>query len=60
MNLTLQAMKTYLDAHKAADPAKACRQKFAIIISDGGDTESCDWGDGTHPHQYKQRRLSSS
>ena len=58
MNNTMQAMKTYLDAHKAADPAKACRQKFAIIISDGGDTQSCDYGDGTAPTQYKQRRLS--
>ncbi len=51
-------MKTYLDAHKAADPAKDCRLKFAIIISDGGDTQSCDYGDGTAPTQYKQRRLS--
>ena len=58
MNNTMQAMKTYLDAHKAADPAKDCRQKFAIIISDGGDTQSCDYGDGTAPTQYKQRRLS--
>lgn len=58
MNNTLQAMKTYLDTHKAADPSKACRQKFAIIISDGGDTQSCDYGDGMAPTQYKQRRLS--
>jgi Tfp pilus tip-associated adhesin PilY1 len=58
MNNTMQAMKTYLDAHKAADPLKDCRQKFAIIISDGGDTQSCDYCDGVGVTQYKQRRLS--
>jgi len=58
MNTALRDARTYLDAHKAADPAKACRQKFAILISDGGDTQSCDYGDGVGVTQYKQRRLS--
>jgi hypothetical protein len=58
MNIGLQTLKQKLDEHKAADPAKDCRQKFAILISDGGDTHSCDYGDGTAPTQYKQRRLS--
>jgi hypothetical protein len=58
MNGALRDAKTYLDAHKAADPSKDCRQKFVILISDGGDTQSCDYGDGTAPTQYKQRRLS--
>jgi len=58
MNSALRDAKTYLDAHKAADPSKDCRQKFVILISDGGDTHSCDYGDGTAPTQYKQRRLS--
>ncbi len=58
MNTALNDAKTYLNAHKAADPAKDCRQKFVILISDGGDTHSCDYGDGTAPTQYKQRRLS--
>jgi len=58
MNTALMDAKTYLNTHKAADPAKDCRQKFVILISDGGDTHSCDYGDGTAPTQYKQRRLS--
>ncbi len=58
MNTALQDAKTYLNTHKAADPGKDCRQKFAILISDGGDTQSCDYGDGVGVTQYKQRRLS--
>jgi len=34
----LTAVKTYLDAHKAADVYKSCRQKFVILVSDGADT----------------------
>ncbi len=39
--MSLYEAKLYLDAHKAADAAGACRQKFVILISDGADTYAC-------------------
>ena len=35
---SLKEAKTYLDAHKAGDAYKACRQKFVIVLTDGADT----------------------
>jgi len=55
----LREAKLYLDAHKAADNAAACRQKFVIFITDGSDTFSCS-GSGAEcqSSQYKRRRES--
>jgi len=55
----LKEAKLYLDAHKAGDAARDCRQKFVIVISDGADTYACS-GDGseTQTSQYKRRRES--
>ncbi len=57
--IALHEAKMYLDDHKAADAAAACRKKFAILISDGADTYACS-GDGseTQTTQYKRRRES--
>ncbi len=53
----LQEAKTYLDAHKAADSAAACRKKFVILITDGADTFACGGnGQECQEHQYKRRR----
>ncbi|MGQ9647446.1 MAG: pilus assembly protein [Thermodesulfobacteriota bacterium] len=67
---SLQEAKLYLDDTKygmpargiPADLAKECRKKFAIILTDGGDTHACnpskdyslshDWA----PDNYKRRR----
>ena len=53
----LNEAKLYLDANKAADSAKDCRKKFAILITDGSDTYTCG-GSGTEDQQdqYKRRR----
>ena len=53
----LNEAKLYLDAHKATDTAKACRQKFVILITDGADTFACS-GDGSEGQSdmYKRRR----
>jgi len=53
----LSEAKIYLDAHKASDPAKNCRHKFVILISDGADTFACS-GSGAEcqEHMYKRRR----
>ena len=53
----LKEAKLYLDDHKAADPAKDCRQKFVILISDGSDTFGCS-ADGAEcdSGRYKNRR----
>ncbi len=53
----LKEAKLYLAAHKAADAAKSCRQKFIILITDGSDTYACS-GDGSecNAHRYKNRR----
>ena len=56
----LNEAKLYLDAHKALDAAKACRQKFVILITDGLDTCACG-GTGMSEVQsdmYKRRRES--
>jgi len=54
---SLKEAKKYLDAHKAADPGKACRKKFVILVSDGADTYACD-GSGAEcqAHMYERRR----
>ncbi len=55
----LSEAKIYLDAHKAADTAGACRQKFVIFIGDGSDTFACSGiGGECQEHQYKRRRAS--
>ena len=53
----LRQAKTYLDTNKSNDNAKACRQKFVILITDGADTYACS-GDGSEcqEHMYKRRR----
>ena len=55
----LHEAKLYLDVHKAADNAAACREKFVILITDGVDTYGCG-GDGTETQadMYKRRRES--
>jgi len=57
--LALETVKSYLDGHKAADAYRNCRQKFVILVTDGGDTKYCGGnGDGNQPDQYKRRRAS--
>ncbi|HOJ52414.1 MAG TPA: PilC/PilY family type IV pilus protein [Syntrophales bacterium] len=53
----LAEAKIYLDAHKAADPAKNCRHKFVILVTDGADTFACS-GSGAECQNlmYKRRR----
>jgi type IV pilus assembly protein PilY1 len=53
----LNEAKSYLDYHKSNDNAASCRQKFAILITDGADTFACS-GNGTEDQstQYKRRR----
>jgi len=53
----LKEAKLALDAHKATDDAKDCRQKFVILITDGSDTYGCG-GDGSEcdNDRYKNRR----
>ena len=55
----LNEARLYLDAHKAADTARDCRQKFAILLSDGSDTYACG-GSGSEDQttQYKRRRAT--
>jgi type IV pilus assembly protein PilY1 len=47
----------YFNNSKNGDPAVACRQKFAILVTDGSDTYACT-GNGTETQtdQYKRRR----
>jgi hypothetical protein len=55
----LNEAKLYLDAHKALDTAKACRQKFVILITDGLDVFSCNGIlSETQSDMYKRRRES--
>jgi hypothetical protein len=49
----MSEIKQYLDAHKAADPSKTCRKKFAIIVTDGEDTV---WKCGSTDASTIQRR----
>jgi hypothetical protein len=53
----MKEAKLALDDHKAADPAKGCRQKFVILITDGSDTYGCG-ADGSEcdNDRYKNRR----
>ena len=53
----MKEAKMALDAHKATDDAKECRQKFVILITDGSDTYGCN-GDGSECDggRYKNRR----
>lgn len=55
----LNEAKLYLDASKTGDTAAACRQKFAILITDGADTYACS-GNGSEDQSdmYKRRRES--
>jgi hypothetical protein len=54
---SLNEAKLYLNAHKAEDTAKDCRQKFAILITDGADTYACGGsGSESQSDQYKRRR----
>jgi len=54
---SLYEAKLYLDAHKAADSAASCRQKFAILITDSADTFACSGnGSESQTDQYKRRR----
>ncbi|MEI7671068.1 MAG: PilC/PilY family type IV pilus protein, partial [Deltaproteobacteria bacterium] len=47
--------KLYLDAHKATDPAAACRNKFVILITDGADTLACNAsGSSTNAPQRRE------
>ncbi|MCX6008368.1 MAG: VWA domain-containing protein, partial [Chloroflexi bacterium] len=43
---SLREAKSYLDAHKALDDSRTCRQKSVILVTDGADTYSCS-GDGS-------------
>jgi hypothetical protein len=57
--LALANVKTYLDAHKASDNYRSCRQKFVILVSDGADTMYCGGtGYEIQTDQYKRRRES--
>lgn len=51
---SLGEAKSYLDYHKSKDNAKACRQKFVILITDGEDTYACGGTGGSG--NYKSRR----
>jgi type IV pilus assembly protein PilY1 len=53
----LTKAKTYYDQTKVSDPARDCRQKFAILISDGEDSVACG-GPVSPPASgdYKRRR----
>lgn len=54
---SLVEAKTYIDAHKASDPCKNCRQKFVIVVSDGADTYACSGSGGEcQEHMYERRR----
>ncbi len=57
LSSSLIEAKSYLDFHKASDPARECRDKFVILISDGADTYICG-GTGTEDasDMYKRRR----
>jgi len=54
---SLSEAAVYLNSTKLNDPAAACRQKFAILVTDGEDTISCS-GTGivNQPDDYKRRR----
>ncbi len=51
---TLVEATSYLTASKTGDTAASCRQKFAIFITDGADTNAC----GATSNLYKNRKAS--
>lgn len=54
---SLNEARLYLNAHKAGDSARDCRQKFVILISDGADTYSCGGsGSGAQADMDRRRR----
>jgi hypothetical protein len=54
---SLNESRLYLNYHKSNDPAKDCRLKFVILISDGADTYACSGnGQEDQTNQYKRRR----
>ena len=55
----LNEARLYLDAHKDRDSAKACRQKFVILVTDGEDTFFCNGtGSPDQRDQYKRRKAT--
>jgi hypothetical protein len=59
LSSAMNEARLYLDAHKASDAARDCRQKFAIVISDGSDTYACGGGGSEdQTTQYKRRRAT--
>lgn len=54
LQYALQQAKSYLDNHKANDPAAACRNKSVIFITDGADTLACN-GSGSSTGQSQRR-----
>jgi Tfp pilus tip-associated adhesin PilY1 len=42
---SLAEAKTYYDNQKLTDSSRACRKKFVVLVTDGGDTWGCN-GDG--------------
>jgi hypothetical protein len=54
LQYSLREAKRYLDAHKALDDSRTCRQKSVIFITDGADTVSCSSTSATPT--IKQRR----
>ena len=55
----LKEAKSYLDYNSSQDNAKACRQKFVIVVSDGSDTYACNSsGNECDDHSYDRRRAT--
>lgn len=57
---SLVEAKTYFTRDiNPSDPARACRQKFVILITDGADTWACN-GDGSEsqPNMHRRRMLT--
>ncbi len=53
----LQEALKYFNDSKTGDAEAACRQKFAVLITDGADTYACSGsGQETQSNQYKRRR----
>jgi hypothetical protein len=49
--------RAYLDYNKSLDPAKSCRKKFILLVTDGWDTMSCGFSGGTDlTPLYKNRK----
>ena len=53
----------YLTAHQLGDPAKDCRKKFVVMVTDGWDTLACGGRRGvdentTRSFAYKRRRAT--